>query len=75
MENVGAFVVAGGDGPVAFEPVDCPLDFVAAFVELAVKAGGPTALAAAALAVGPLVLRFRDRVLDLSSSQVAAVAA
>ncbi|GAA2635609.1 hypothetical protein GCM10010425_41730 [Streptomyces spororaveus] len=60
---------------MVFEPVDGPFDFVAALVELAVEAGGPAALAPAAFAVGPLVLRFGDRVLDLASPQVTAVAA
>ena len=73
MEDVGPFVVTGGDGAGVLEPVDGALDLVAAFVDLTVEAGGPAALAAAPFAVGPLVLRFRDRVLDLTSSQVAAV--
>lgn len=43
MEDVGPLVVAGGDGPGVLEPVDGALDLVAAFVNLAVEAGGPAA--------------------------------
>ncbi len=55
--------------------VDRPLDLVAALVHLLLEAGGPTASTAAASAVGRLVLRFRNGVLDLTSAQVAAVSA
>lgn len=73
VEDIGALVVS--DGPVGFEPVDRPLDLVAALVEIPVEAGGTAALGATAPAVGSLILRFGDRVLDLPSSQVFAVAA
>jgi len=75
VEDVGPFVVPRGHGPEAFQDVDRPLDFVAALVLLLVEAGGPAAFAAATLAVGALVLRFGDGVLDPASAQGAAVAA
>lgn len=40
-----------------------------------IQSGGPTAFAAPALVVGPLVLRLGEGVLDVASAQVAAVAA
>ncbi len=75
MEDVGPLVIPGGHGPEVLEPVDRPLDFIAALVERGVEAGWPAAFAAAASAGGPLVLRLRDGVLDLPSSQVPAIAA
>lgn len=75
VEDVGLLVVTGGVGPEVLELVDGSLDLVAAFVDLAVEAGGPAAFTASPSAVGPLVLRLRDRVLDLTSSRVAAVSA
>jgi len=75
VEDVGALVESRGHGPGALQRVDRSLNFVPALVDRLVEAGGPTALAATALAVGPLVLRLGDGVLDLASSQVTAVAA
>lgn len=75
MEDVGPLVVTGGHGAEVLEPVDGALDLVASPVVVPVEAGGPAAFSASAAAVGPLVLRFRDRVPDAASSQVAAVAA
>src|SRR5439155_22167726 len=75
VEAVGAVVESRGHGPEVLERVDRPLNFVPALIDRLVEAGGPTALAAASLAVGPLVLRLGDGVLDLAPTQVAAVAA
>jgi hypothetical protein len=75
VEDVGPLVVTGGNDPEVLEPVDGSLDLVSALVDLAVEAGRPAAFIASPFAVGPLVLRLRDRVLDLTSSQVAAVSA
>jgi len=73
VEDVGALVEPRGHGPGVLEGIDRPLHFVPALVDRLVEAGGPSALAAAALAVRPLVLRLGDGVLDLPSPQVAAV--
>lgn len=73
MENVGPFVVTSRDSTGVLEPVDGPFDLVATPVVLMVEACWSTALAASALAVGSLVLRLRDGVLDMASSQVAAI--
>lgn len=51
------------------------LDFVATLVDRFVETGGPAARAAAALAVGPLVLALGDGVLDVPTPQVPAVPA
>jgi hypothetical protein len=58
-----------------FERQDGPFDFVPALADRLVEAGGPSALAAAAFAVGLLVLRLGDGALDLPSAQATAVAA
>lgn len=73
MVDVGALVVARGDGSRVLELVDRALDLVAALVHLLVEAGGLAASTAPPPAIGPLVLRFGDGVLDLTSAQVAAV--
>jgi len=73
VEDVGPLVIARCDGPEVFELVDRALDLVAALVHLLVERGRPAASAASASAVGPLVLRFGDGVLDLASAQVAPV--
>lgn len=71
--DVGAFLVAGGDGAEAFEAVDGALDGVAFLVALAVEAGGPTASGTSVLAVSLLVETFGDGMPDSASSQVATV--
>ncbi len=71
--NVGAFLVAGGDGAEAFEAVDGAFDGVALLVALAVEDGGSTASGTSVLAVSLLVETFGDGVRDAASSQVAAV--
>ncbi len=73
VEDVCPFVESGGYGTEALEGVDRSLDFVAAFVDRFVEAGGPAAGAAAALAVGPLVLALGNGVLDLPTPQTPAV--
>ncbi|SDL42845.1 hypothetical protein SAMN05421806_1397 [Streptomyces indicus] len=73
MEDIGAFVEPCGHGPGVLECVDRPLDFVSALVDRLVETGRPTAPAPAGLAVGSLVLRFGDGVLDLTSPEVASV--
>lgn len=75
MEDVGPFVVTGCDSTEVLGPVDGSLDLVAPPVAVAIEAGGPAAVTAFAPTVGPLVLRLRNRVLDVASSQVAPVAA
>lgn len=74
VKDEGAFVESRSHGPEVLQCVDRPLYFVAALVDRLVEAGGSTTVAAAPFAVGPLVLRFGDGVLDLASAQVAAVA-
>lgn len=71
MEDVGTFVISRGHGPEVLEPVDRPLNFVPALIDRFIEACRSASSAAAALAVGSLVLRFRDGVLDVASSQVA----
>ena len=75
MEDIGPLVVTGADRPGFLEPIDVPLDLVATSVVLLIEPGGLAVRAAAALVIGSLVPRLRDRVLDLASSQVAPVAA
>lgn len=75
VEDVRPFVEARGDGAEVLEPVDGPLDLVAAAVDRLVEARGPASLAAAAPAVGPLVSRLWDRMLDLASAQVTPITA
>jgi hypothetical protein len=71
----GELVVAGGRGPVAFEPVDAAFDGVPLFVGLAVEGGWPAAGAAPVLAVGDPVGWLGDGALDAASAQPGAVAA
>ncbi len=75
MEDVGPVVVASRHSPEALERVEATLDFVSPFVDSAVEAGRPPAVATAPLAVDLLVLRLGEGVLDLASPQVAAVSA
>jgi hypothetical protein len=60
MEDVRPLVESGGYGAEALKRVDRSLDFVAALVDRLVEAGRSAARAAAALAVGPLVLALGD---------------
>jgi hypothetical protein len=62
MEDVRPLVESGGYGAEALKRVDRSLDFVAALVDRLVEAGRSAARAAAALAVGPLVLALGDGV-------------
>ena len=71
----GEFVVAGGQGAVAFEPVDAALDSVPLFVDLTVKGGRAATVAAAVLAVLNAVGLFGDGGSDATSAQVGAVSA
>lgn len=71
--DVGAFLVAGGDGAKAFQAVDCAFDGVALLVSLAVEASGTAASGTAILAVSLLVEAFGDGVPDSASSQVTTV--
>lgn len=75
MEDVGPLVEPCGYGTEAFEGVHGAFDFVPARVLVPVEAGGSATEASTALAVGPLVPALGDRVPDLPSPQVAAVAA
>jgi hypothetical protein len=75
VKDEGSPVVARSCGSGVLEPIDRPLDLVAALADVAVETGGQAALAAASFAVGPLVLRLGDGVLDPASSQVATIAA
>jgi hypothetical protein len=70
---VRPLVVTGRHSPEVLEPVDGALDLIAASVVLAAEAGGSATCAAPASAVGALVFGLRNGVLDLASSQVAAV--
>lgn len=54
MKDVSPFVEPSGHGAEAFEGVDRSLDLVSAGIPGSVEAGGPTALAAALLPMGPL---------------------
>jgi hypothetical protein len=74
VEDVGAFVEACGHGPEVLQHVNRPLHFVPEFVDRLVEADGPSAPAAASFAVGALISGFGNGVLDLATSQVAAVA-
>jgi hypothetical protein len=69
----GEFVVPGGDGAVAFEPVDAALDGVALLVDLPVEGGWSAALGAQLAAVGVLVGLARDGRPDPAPAQVTAV--
>jgi hypothetical protein len=73
VEDVRPLVEAGGYGTEALERVDRSLDFVAALVDRFVEAGGSTARATAALAVGALVLALGNGVLDLPTPRIPAV--
>lgn len=75
VEDVRPLAEAGGYGTEALEHVDGSLDFIAALADRLVKAGGPTARATAASAIGPLVLAFRNRALNLPTSQIPAIPA
>ncbi|GGR77781.1 hypothetical protein GCM10010269_16320 [Streptomyces humidus] len=75
MEHVCALVVTRGNGSGLLEPIDRPLDFVAALVHLLVEADGSASPAAAPPAGGTLVPRLGDDVLDLASTQVAVIVA
>src|SRR5205814_1027448 len=69
----GEFVVSGGHGPVALEPVDAALDGVALFVDLSVEGGWPAALGSLGAAVGILVGLAWDGGLDAAPTQVGPV--
>lgn len=73
--DVGAFLVACGDGAEALESVDGAFDGVALLVLLAVESGGPAASGSSVLSVPLLVETLGDGVPDSASSQVASVAA
>jgi hypothetical protein len=76
VEGLGTLVEPRGRSPEVLEGIDRSLDWLyRTVVTSLVEAGGSAAPAAPALAVGPLVLRGGDVVIDLASSQVAAVAA
>src|SRR2546430_13216456 len=69
----GQLVIAGGDGPVALEPVDPAFDRVAQLVRVRVERRRAASDAAFVLAVADLVDFLRDGAGDLASSQVGAV--
>jgi hypothetical protein len=69
----GEFVVSGGDGAVAFEPVDAALDGVALLVDLRVERWWTAAVGSFVLAVADLVGFLRDGAPDTPPSQIAAV--
>jgi hypothetical protein len=71
----GELVEAGGDGTVAFEPVDAAFDGMPLLVDLAVEGGWPAAVPAPVLAVGDPVGLFGDGALDAALAQVGAVGA
>lgn len=75
VEDVGPLVVTSGDRTGVLEPVDGPLDLVATPVAVPVEACRSATFSSSASAVGSLVFRLRDRVLDVASSQVTAVSA
>jgi hypothetical protein len=66
VEDARPLATARDDSSEVLEPVDGPLDFIAASVGHLVESCGSAALAATALAVGPLVPQLGDRVLDLA---------
>lgn len=73
LEDVDTLVEPRDNGPEVLEGVDRAVDFTSVLVDRFLEAGGPFAPVAAALAVGPLVLRLGDGVLALPSAQLAAV--
>lgn len=72
VEDVLAFVVAGGHGAELFELVDAAFDNVAAFVGLGVECGWPPALTAPPGSVGLLAGPFGNDGLDPASAQLGA---
>ncbi len=58
VEGIGALIESGGHGAGVLERQDGPFHVLPALVDRRVEAGGPSAVAAAALAVGSLVLRL-----------------
>jgi hypothetical protein len=60
----GELVLAGGDGPVAFQPVDAAFHGVALLVNLGIECGRAAAGAAFALVVADLMGLVRDRAPD-----------
>jgi len=75
VEDLCPFLISGGHGPEAFERQDGSLHFVSAGVPSTVEAGGATAVASPASAVGLLCPRLGDGVLDLAAAQVTSVSA
>src|SRR4051812_4514824 len=71
----GEFVVPGGDGSVAFEPVDAAFDGVTLLVDLLVERWSATALPAPFLAVADLVCFLRDGAPNAPFPQVGAIGA
>src|SRR5689334_22179383 len=71
----GEFVVFGGDGSVAFEPVDAAFDGVSLFVDFLVEGWSATSAPAAFLVVADLVCFLRDGAADASLPQVGAISA
>jgi hypothetical protein len=75
VKDVRSLVKAHGHRPGDLQPIDQPLDFIAAGIAVRVEADRSAAVAATATAVGLLVTAFGDGVPDLSTSQVTADAA
>ena len=71
----GELVVAGGQGAVAFEPVDAALDGVPLFVDLAVEGGWPAPGPAPVFAVLDAVGLLGDSGRDTALTQVDTVRA
>jgi hypothetical protein len=71
----GELVIAGGDGPVAFEPVDAAFDGVTLLVDVAVERGWPATAPASPLAVGDAVALFGDGAFDTALAQPGPVGA
>jgi hypothetical protein len=71
----GELVEAGGQGPVAFEPVDAALDRVPLLVDLAVEGRWTATVTAFVLAMLNAVGLLRDGAGDTALTQVGAVGA
>jgi hypothetical protein len=71
----GELVVAGGEGAVAFEPVDAAFDGVPLLVDLSVEGGRAAAVSASPLAVGDTITLLGDGGFDAAAAQPGAVGA
>lgn len=69
----GEFVVSGGHGAVAFEPVDAALDGVALFVGFGIEGGWASTAVALGSAIAGLVAFLGDGAADPAPAQVGTI--